>query len=236
MSIDPRALQASLASLSARPSASGEPGDLLHQVVLSANGIFTVTGTGLMIIDQDQVLRYVAASDAAGRALELGQEQAGEGPCVDAFVYGTVVTTQDLRADSRYLRLRPLLAEAPVVAVLGVPVRLMGTVVAALNAYVDRPRGWLPEEVRALECFAEVVEQLLASTLALHRSSALAGQLQHALDYRVVIERAVGFLMAREDLDAVRAFELLRTAARSSRRPVVEVASSLLRGDAEPPG
>ena len=38
----------------------------------------------------------------------------------------------------------------------------------------------------------------------------MAKQLQYALDYRVVIERAVGYLMAKESIDAVAAFNALR--------------------------
>jgi hypothetical protein len=46
------------------------------------------------------------------------------------------------------------------------------------------------------------------------------GQLQAALDSRVAIERAVGMLAERYDLTVVDAFELLRAAARDSRREV----------------
>jgi len=44
-----------------------------------------------------------------------------------------------------------------------------------------------------------------------------ASQLQHALDSRVVIERAVGMLAERFDTSVEAAFELLRRAARDSR-------------------
>ena len=56
----------------------------------------------------------------------------------------------------------------------------------------------------------------------------LAGQLQYALDYRVVIERGVGFLMGRDRIDAVTAFNRLRRAARASQRRIGDVASDLL--------
>jgi ANTAR domain len=53
------------------------------------------------------------------------------------------------------------------------------------------------------------------------------GQLQSALDSRVVIERAVGMLAERFDLAIGDAFELLRSAARSSRREVSALAGEL---------
>jgi AmiR/NasT family two-component response regulator len=54
------------------------------------------------------------------------------------------------------------------------------------------------------------------------------GQLQSALDSRVVIERAIGMLAERFDLTIPEAFELLRSAARSSRRRLSELAEEMI--------
>jgi AmiR/NasT family two-component response regulator len=53
------------------------------------------------------------------------------------------------------------------------------------------------------------------------------GQLRSALDSRVDIERAVGMLAERFDLAIADAFELLRSAARNSRREVRALAEEL---------
>jgi hypothetical protein len=52
-------------------------------------------------------------------------------------------------------------------------------------------------------------------------------QLQAALDSRVVIERAIGMLVERFDLTLADAFELLRSAARNSRRELRALAEEL---------
>ena len=62
----------------------------------------------------------------------------------------------------------------------------------------------------------------------------VADQLQYALDYRVVIERAVGYLMGTHHLDAVTAFDVLRRRARDSRRRVADVATEILGGSTGP--
>jgi ANTAR domain len=54
-------------------------------------------------------------------------------------------------------------------------------------------------------------------------------QLQHALDARVVIERAIGMLAERFDLPIPDAVELLRSAARNSRREVRSLAEQLMQ-------
>src|SRR5207249_397101 len=64
--------------------------------------------------------------------------------------------------------------------------------------------------------------------------SIVADQLQYALDYRVVIERAVGYLMGTHHLDAVTAFDMLRRRARDSRRRVADVATEILGGSTGP--
>jgi AmiR/NasT family two-component response regulator len=52
-------------------------------------------------------------------------------------------------------------------------------------------------------------------------------QLQAALDSRVVVEQAIGILAERYELPAPDAFELLRAAARNSRREVRSLAEQL---------
>lgn len=80
-----------------------------------------------------------------------------------------------------------------------------------------------------LQRYSEVVATTLAAALSAHRASELAGQLQYALDHRVLIERGVGYLMARDGVDAVIAFNRLRRAARNSQRRIGSVAEDLLK-------
>ena len=79
-----------------------------------------------------------------------------------------------------------------------------------------------------------MVATTLTAAVQAHTAGELARQLQYALDYRVVIERAVGYLMAKESLDPVVAFNALRTAARSRRTKIGEVAEHLLEHGALP--
>jgi hypothetical protein len=133
-------------------------------------------------------------------------------------------------ADGRWPRLRLLLEGSKVRGVLGMPVRVGGGPVGTLDAYVGHPRGWDDDDVEGLGAYAQVIENLLAIGVAVHRSDQLAGQLQYALDYRVSIERAIGFVMARDGVDPLTAFNRLRAKARSSRRKIGDVATEVMRG------
>jgi len=231
VSVDREALEASLRRLDRLAVGELDLAGLLNQVVDAASQLFSVTGAGLLVVDTAHELHYIASSDQAGRRLEDAQVKTGEGPCVDAFVLDQPVRTADVLADDRWPMLRTLLDRAKVRAVLGVPVRLGGGPVGILDAYVDHPREWDDDDIEALGSYAGVIENLLAISVAAHRSDQLAGQLQYALDYRVTIERGIGFVMARDGVDAVTAFNRLRAKARNSRRKIGEVAAATMRGE-----
>jgi GAF domain-containing protein len=224
--IDPTALDRSLAALRDRPADGGLMA-ALEQVMAATRHLFGATGCGIMMIDDSSVLTAVAATDEGGRRLEVLQEQVGHGPCVDALTFDRTVTVGDLAQDTRW----PALGELPdagVRAVLGVPLHANSVPVGSLNVYRDRRHEWTDSEVAALVSYASVVEGLLQTALHARERERLAEQLQHALDHRVVIERAVGVIMGRQNVNAVDAFNQLRYQARSARRAVAEVAADLL--------
>jgi GAF domain-containing protein len=232
-SVDPRALAESLRRL-------GEHGDgavlevSLRRVIDACMAIFGVDGGGLMIADEHSVLRYAVASEGPGRLLEDAQLEAGEGPCVDTFVRDEVTACTDVTDDPRWPKLAPLMAGAGVAAVLGVPVHLSGLCVASLDVYRATARDWDDSEASALVRYGHVVEAMLTAAVAAEQAGTLAAQLNYALDYRVPIERGIGYLMARDRIDHTEAFTRLRAAARNSRRRIGDIAETLLATGALP--
>ena len=225
--IDRVALDRSLSALREHGS-EGQLIDALQQVLGATCELFSASGAGLMLLDESSALCSVAATDAPGRRLEERQEQVGHGPCVDAVVLDQVTETSDLAEEARWPELIPELPDAGVRAVLGVPVRLNGVAVGALNVYRRQPHTWDKTEIAALTSYGGLIEGVLRTALQAHQRTQLAEQLQHALDNRVVIERAVGVIMARERTDPVTAFNQLRKRARSSERRIVDLAEELL--------
>jgi GAF domain-containing protein len=214
-------------------AALDEPAPLpraLARAVESARALLDVTGSGIMLADEAHELHYAAATDGHGRELERIQARAGQGPCVDALVLGEIVETADVTADDRWRDLHAELAATRVRAVLGVPISVAGVTVGSLDAYRDRAEPWHHRDREGLAAYADALESILLAALHGHHRERTVRQLQHALDHRVTIERAVGMLMERERVDAVAAFARLRTAARSSRRRVADVAAQLLAG------
>ena len=235
MTIDEAELARSLRRLAVTDEGTGTVVSALERVVNACVDLFEVDGAGVLICDEQDLLRVVAASDGPGRLLEQTEAEAGEGPCTEAFVKGRVVTTSDVTAEvERWPTLARTMVGQPVRAVLGTPVILGGVPIGTLDVYREHPHDWDDSEVAALARYAEVIATTLHAALHAHTAGQLARQLQYALDYRVVIERAVGYLMAKESLDAVAAFNTLRAAARSRRTKIGLVSEHVLENGALP--
>jgi GAF domain-containing protein len=230
--IDEEALRSSLQRLH-EAAFDADMAGVMKRTVDAVHGVFGYGGAGIMFITESGDLSYVAASDEAGRQLEEAQAATGQGPCYQSYVYAREVVSSDVHTDSRWPELRTRLS-AQVRAVAGTPILLGGSPVGTLNVYRDEPVEWDKSDINALAAYSGLVAEVLATALTAQQHSIVADQLQYALDYRVVIERAVGYLMGTQRLDAVTAFDVLRRRARDSRRRVADVASELLGGTTGP--
>lgn len=230
MAIEPDALARSIKRLEQLdPITAGLQASLDASVTI-VDELFGVSGAGLMLLAEDEILRYAAASDEPGRQLELIQEQAGEGPCIDAFERNDVVYCNDASADPRYPTFSRIAPGHGIGAVLGVPIALSGGPIGTLNVYDARPHEWGDIETSAISAFTTVISALLKVAARAGLAEATAKQLQFALDHRILIEQAKGMLMARTGVDAEDAFEQMRRAARASRRTTAEIAQAVLEG------
>jgi GAF domain-containing protein len=229
MPIDPAELAASIGTLYQLDLDRGLA-PTLQQVVDAAKVLVGADGAGLMLADTDGRLRWASASNKLAQKAEDQQERAAQGPCMAAFIQRTPMSVADARQGSDSYGMRSVLDKTDVLAALSVPVELEGGPVGTLDVYSAKPCDWDNSKVSALQAYAGVVASLLGAAVAANVKGRLAEQLQAAMDHRVLIERAKGILMATDDVDAATAFGRLRAAARSSRRPVVEVAREVIAG------
>lgn len=193
------------------------------------------SGAGLLLVDAGSVLRSVAGSDDDAVALLVAEERAGEGPGHDAVASGEVVATSDVASEGRWPGLAGRPPASAGAAVLAAPVRVGDAVVGSLDVHAEAGTAWDADAIQAVRCYACLVEAVLAPALQARHRSEVVAQLQYALDHRVVVERAVGYLMASGEADARSAFERLRRAARRSRRHVADLAAELLEGESLDP-
>ncbi len=236
MPIDSDALASSITGLAQLSPDGGGLEQALEQVVEETDRVLAVDGAGLMLLTEDDVLRYAAASDERGRLLETIQEQVGEGPCVDAYDRGESAVAADVTSDPRWPSFARLARQHRLVGVLGVPVELERGTVGTLNVYSTERHEWDDGEIEAIQAYARIVASVLRMAVDAHMQGRVAEQLQYALDHRVIVEQAKGVLMERQGVDQRAAFELLRKTARSNRERVIDVARRVVSGaPLEPP-
>jgi GAF domain-containing protein len=202
--------------------------EALERVVATADPLFGVDGTALMLVDRDQVLRNLASSDPRAVPLEELQATHGEGPCVDAFDGKEPVGADDLAADDRWPAFSPEAARRGLLAVLASPIPYSDQAVGVVAVFDGRPHPWAEAEREAVVAFTELVALLILNAMEATERGKVAGELQVALDSRVVIEQAKGVLVGRHGLTTRQAFERLRRQARDQRRPLTEVARSVV--------
>jgi GAF domain-containing protein len=229
MPIDPAELVTSIGSLYKLDLERGLA-PTLQQVVDAAKVLAGADGAGLMLADTEGRLRWASASNQLAQNAEDHQEREAQGPCMAAFVQRTAMSVADVRQGPDSYGMRSVLAKSDVLAAVSVPVELEGGPIGTLDLYSTKPREWDNSEVSALQAYAAIVASLLGAAVAAHTTGRLAQQLQAALEHRGLIERAKGILMAKDDIDAATAFERLRSAARSSRRPLTDVVRDVIAG------
>jgi GAF domain-containing protein len=229
MPIDPSGLAKSIGALDSLDPRRGLA-PTLQQVADAAKQLFGADGAGLMLVDQEGLLRWASASDQSAQTMEDGQERLAQGPCAVAFSQRLPAAIRNVRTEPDWGEFTQVLISEGVCAALSVPVELDGGVIGTLDVYIAEPRDWDPSEVAALQAYAGLVASLLSAAVTAQVKGRLADQLQAALEHRWLIERAKGVLMGREQLDAQAAFERLRRAARSSTRRLADVARDVTDG------
>jgi GAF domain-containing protein len=202
--------------------------EALERVVASADALFGVDGTALMLVDRDQELRNLASSDPRAALLEDLQAEHGEGPCVDAFDDKQPVAADDLGNEDRWPGFAPAAAARHLLAVLASPIPYSDQAVGVVAVFAADPHAWTEAEQEAIVAFTDLVAMLILNAMEASERGRLAGELQVALDSRVVIEQAKGVLVGRHGLTTRQAFERLRRQARDQRRPLTEVARGVV--------
>jgi GAF domain-containing protein len=211
--------------------------DAMHQIVQTTHAIFSVDGAGLMLADVDHHLLNAAVSDDRMRHLEEIQIRHQQGPCISAFEEKELVRAEDLKRDDRWPEFSPHAIARGVGAVLASPIPYNQDAVGVVAVLSEQSRPWSAEAELGLLAFTDLAALLIATMLMGEQQTALAVQLQGALNSRAIIEQAKGVLIGQQGLSARDAYTQLRAQARAERRKLAaiaaEVVESAVRDDRE---
>ena len=192
--------------------------------------LLEAAAAGILLVDTDGHLRVIGASTEQVGLLELFQIQNDEGPCLDCFRTGTVVSAANLSATSSWPQFAEESLQAGFASVCAVPLRLKDLILGCLNLFISEPVALSDGEVALAQALADVASIAIVQDMANREAAVREGHLQHALNSRIVIEQAKGMIAERGGVDMVDAFTRLRSFARGNNRGLTEVAEGLVVG------
>ena len=110
--------------------------------------------------------------------------------------------------------------------------RLRDQVIGTLSLFRSAPDGLNPAAAIAARALVDVATIGILQERAVHQQEVVAGQLQRALNSRVVIKQAKGILAERLRTTPDDAFFILRRYARGHNRPLTQLAGDVIHGTA----
>jgi transcriptional regulator with GAF, ATPase, and Fis domain len=201
--------------------------DFLHTLAEVTVELVDVDAAGLMLADEDGVLRVMASSDDQAELLELFELQQNDGPCPACFRTGQPVVNVDLR---RWPEFADAAAAGGYATAHALPLRLRGQVIGALNLFRTSTEPLGEEDITLGQALADIATIGLLHEREVRGRQVLTEQLQHALDSRVLIEQAKGMLAERVGLSPAQAFTAMRSYARGTGQRLAVVADGVLNG------
>jgi transcriptional regulator with GAF, ATPase, and Fis domain len=207
--------------------------EFLHMLAERCVELLEVDAAGLLLADARGTLQLVAASTEQARVVELFQIQNDEGPCLDSYRTGQPVIVPDMaaaEAAARWPRFATAAREMGFVAVHAIPMRLRDQVIGTMNLFGTAPDELDPAVARAARALVDIATIGILQERATREHELVAGQLQVALNSRVIIEQAKGILAERLRVTPDQAFLMLRDYSRNNNHPLTLLAGDVISG------
>ncbi|WP_433828508.1 GAF and ANTAR domain-containing protein [Actinoplanes sp. CA-015351] len=184
---------------------------------------------GVLVADRGGCLGFVTGSGDSALT-ELLDLQQSEGPCLDAYRTGEPIINADPReAARRWPRFTPQAARAGFRSVHAFPLRQRDQVIGAVNVFsAAEGERFSDADTAVVQALAEVAAGGLLRRSAIRRGEALAGQLQDALNSRVVIEQAKGVVAQATGVSVEEAFTAIRHRSRQHNHRLTDVARQIV--------
>lgn len=182
---------------------------------------------------QGEAMRTVAASDEVARVMDQLENEAGEGPCIDAMLDGGFQLDTDIAQESSWPKLGALALERTAVrGMIGYRIFVDGRRAGALNVFSDTA-GALTREAADLGAMVAAFASVALASSAHDRE---AKTLREGMESNREIGKAVGLLMATHHVDDDEAFQMLRRLSSTMNVRLAEVAHRVIAQQREDRG
>jgi len=183
-----------------------------------------------MLMSGDIPTGSLCTTNDVSNLIEELQYTLGEGPCVDAYHQGAVVTEPDLAHTTtpRWLAFTPHAVEAGVRAVFGFPLQVGTVRLGALNLYRDGPGSLSDDQHADALMMADVIANWVLDVQADAPPETLADELEHGTDLHFVVHEAAGAVSVQVGISVTEALIRLRAYAFSHDRLLRDVAEDVV--------
>lgn len=221
-------LARALVEMTRTPMTTSGLADVLSEVSVICQAAFSEPVAVSISMGDPASPTLVATASKLAQSLDGAQMIAGEGPMHLAWARGETIHTSNLRADDRWHRLAPRVADSSVCAAICTPIESSGTLTGTLNVYSVFPELVNDAALEAVALLASGIAAVIHGAQVKEELENAAAQLQMALTSRAVIDQAKGVLMARHGCSAEEAFKLLAQTSSSANIKLREVAARLV--------
>lgn len=228
----PRSIGAVLAEFATLMVEDSSTEAVLNRLGEYCTELLPVHGVGVLLRSPKGGMDIATANTEAGRIVEILEAELHEGPCTDALESGEQVLAPDLAATAdQYPIFTPKALEAGVRSIHGLPLTIRSETIGSMDLIALEPLALDAGHLSTAQLLGDVTVSYLANGRVLAEKTALAEQLQGALDSRVLIEQAKGIIAERRKEPVNDAFETIRRYARSNQLKLRDVAAAIIRGD-----
>jgi len=210
--------------------ADGGDGWSSGRICAAGPKIVGVKGAGVMLMSGDIPTGSLCTTDEVSHLIEELQYTLGEGPCVDAYQQGAVVTEPDLAdpVTRRWPAFTPSAVHAGVRAVFGFPMRVGSVRLGALNLYRDVPGPLTGEQHADALVVAELAGRWVLEAQAGAPADTVAEELEVGADFHFAVHNAAGIVSVQENISVTEALIRLRAHAFSADRLLADVARDVI--------
>lgn len=194
---------------------------------ITASAVETIPAcdvASISLVEPSGAITTRAPTDALADRLDEVQYETGEGPCLDAIGTTALAYAPDTTGDDRWPRFSARAREEHGVASI-LSCRLdvrdeTERTLGALNLYARHASAFTEADMRMMILFA-------ANAAVVAHAALNQWNLRKALDSRDVIGQAKGILMARQNVSADEAFEMLRHASQRTNIKLRDLAEQI---------
>lgn len=205
--------------------------ELLQLLVDESAKIFDASAAGILLVSPEGVLEVLVSTSERSEFVGLMQLRAGEGPCVEAVETGKTVSVTDMRdVSDRWPAFAADAARSGYASLHAIPLRVRSNTIGSLNLFRDRVGELNDKDATAARTLADIATISILQQRLVGESRLAQEQLQRALDTRVVIEQAKGFVAQQHNLSMDAAFNRIRSHARSTQTRLSAVATEITEG------